>query len=158
MVFSLSIFFSSFSAKYFLPLPSPFFSSSAKNIFSFSKYFPSSPQKKTYFPPYLSSFFSSAKYVFSFSKYFSPFPSPFLFSSAKKIYFPSPNISLLFLLGLPSTPLKRYFPSPNINLALFPYPSQFFFSSTKLWRKDPQIGSDMPIALGLVHIDPKEKL
>ena len=33
-----------------------------------------------------------------------------------------------------------------------PHPSQFFFSSTKIWIKGPQIGSNMPSTLGLVSI------
>ena len=37
-------------------------------------------------------------------------------------------------------------------------PSQFFFSSTKIWIKGPQIGSDMPSALGLVDIARDKKL
>ena len=37
-----------------------------------------------------------------------------------------------------------------IYLVLKPYPLHFFFSSTKIRIKGPQIGSDMPSALGLV--------
>ena len=64
---------------------------------------------------------------------------------------PDGSFSVHLFLHRPKTQNSRIIGqyTPNL-LGLKPYPSQFFFSSTKIWIKGTQIGSDMPSALGLV--------
>ena len=71
----------------------------------------------------------------SFSKYHPHFPFMFIFRSTDpKLKVQESQVSILI-----------------IHLVQKPYPSQFFFLSIKIWIKGPQIGSDMPSALGLVR-------
>ena len=136
-------------------------------IFSFSKYFlrfPSPPQKYIFL---LKIFCSFSFFVFPLllrNYMYLPFPNiillfllRFSFLPRKYTYFPFPNIFLPFLLCF-SSPLQKifsHFPflfsstKTYFSFSLFTWSC---FSSTKLWIKGPQIGSDMPSAFGLVYI------
>ena len=65
---------------------------------------------------------------------------------------PDGSFSVHLFLHRPKTQNSRIIGQyVNNSLGLKPYPSQFFFLSIKIWIKGPQIGSDMPSALGLVR-------
>ena len=102
-------------SKYLPPFPSPFFFSSAK-IYSPSP---------NIIPPFLLCFYSPPQRI-----YFPPFPSFFFFSSTQKYVFLS-NIFLIFFLGLSSNPQKIY-----IFLKMF---SSFSFSPTKNYFSSPNV-------------------